>query len=236
MHDDDGVVAGSTAGAATGRRRPRNTGARKPRRPGATGRGCGRYRAVCAGPPRAPPSPGDWRATCRRSGACGPRWPSTTASKSISYACRCSGCGISTGVAEHRRTMAAPFGQAGVRTIASSPGSRTQRIATFRACTPEAVTTISLAGSSVTEWSLAILVGDGATETRQPGIGRVVRVALLQGPDGRVLDVLGVWAGWTRRSRAGGRRPSTWRCRQAPGCGTARPPQRSGRGMPVYQS
>ncbi len=51
-------------------------------------------------------------------------------------------------------TLAAPLGHAGVRTSASSPGSITQRIETFSACTPEAVTTISRSGSSATPCSL----------------------------------------------------------------------------------
>ena len=45
------------------------------------------------------------------------------------------------------------FGHAGVSTSASSPGSSTQRMDRCRASTPDAVTTISAAGSSSTPWS-----------------------------------------------------------------------------------
>ena len=49
--------------------------------------------------------------------------------------------------------MAEPLGHDGVSTMPSSPGSSMQRMATFSAWTPEAVTVISEVGSSSTPCS-----------------------------------------------------------------------------------
>ena len=165
--------------------------ARRPRRRGARGLARGRGRAAGAARRRRATHPSGFEGEVSRTSRVRGSEPPRARRSRSRIARRRATSGTSTGTPWQSATIDAPFGQAGERMIASSPGSMAERIARCSAMSPDAVTTISGPGSSSTPCSRWYCAAIAAPERRQSRVLRVEGVAVPQRLRRRLDDVRG---------------------------------------------